>query len=65
MSNLTKIKKFLDRKIRRSEAEVEKYKEYNSKDHTFHGGWSKGYAEGRLSALQDIEDMIDEGLLNG
>ena len=60
MINLTKIKKFLDRKIRRSEAEIEKYKEYNSKDHTFHGGWSKGYAEGRLSALQDIEDMIEE-----
>lgn len=60
MINLTKIKKFLDRKIRRSEAEIEKYKEYNSKDHTFHSGWSKGYAEGRLSALQDIEDMIEE-----
>jgi len=63
--NLTKAQKILNRKIQRSESEVEKYKEYNSKDHTFHGGWSKGYADGRLSALQDIEDMIEEGLLNG
>ena len=65
MVNLTKVNRYLSRRVQRSQDQVKRYAEYNSKEHTFHGGWSKGYAEGRLSASQDIQDMIEDGLLNG
>lgn len=29
-----------------------------------HGGWSKGYWEGRMSALEDIYDFLMEGKNN-
>ena len=39
---------------------------YNSKyqgkeeQHTFHGGWNLGYWEGRVSALEDVMELLDE-----
>jgi hypothetical protein len=35
---------------------------YNGKEeqHTFHGGWNLGYWEGRVSALEDILDIMGD-----
>lgn len=54
---------YLSRKIERLVKEVDKYKGYNSHDHSFHGGWSKGYVEGRLSAFQDVLERLEDGLM--
>ena len=54
------IKKYIVRRLSRLEKQSEKLKDYNSKQHTFHGGWEKGYSEGQVRVLEDILDMIEE-----
>ncbi len=56
----TKLEMYLKRRIKRTEVQVESYKDYESATYTFHGGWSKGYHEGMLTTLQDILDMIED-----
>lgn len=58
--NNPNIEKYVRRKINRVAMHVDITKDYNANDHTFHGGWEKGYYQGKLSVLEDILDMIDE-----
>lgn len=52
--------------LQRNERKAERYSsQYEGKEtqHTFHGGWNLGYWEGRVSALEEILDMLeDEGM---
>ena len=57
-------KEKFERKIARIKTKVENLKQEHgdkpSITHTYHGGWSLGYWEGRLSALEDMLDDLDE-----
>lgn len=57
-------KERLERKIVRIKSKVENLKQEHgdkpSITHTYHGGWSLGYWEGKLSTLEDILDDLDE-----
>lgn len=55
-----RLEMYLKRRIKRTEVQIESYKDYESTTYTFHGGWSKGYHEGVLTTLQDILDMIED-----
>ncbi len=50
----------LKRRIKRVKKTIENFEDYSSDTHTFHGGWHKGYYEGKRSVLEDILDMIEE-----
>ena len=48
-----------NRNVRKADYYKHKYK--GKEDlHTFHGGWNLGYWEGRVSALEDALDLIEE-----
>ena len=57
-------KKELERKIRHAKNRVNNYKELHGdnpiKTHTYHGGWSRGYWEGKLSTYEDMLDEMNE-----
>lgn len=55
-----KLEIYLKRKIARTKNNIKRCENYSSDTHTFHGGWEKGYHEGRLSILEDILDMIED-----
>lgn len=63
MSELyNKVEKALQRNERKAERYSDTY-EGKEEQHTFYGGWNLGYWEGRVSALEDILDMLeDEGM---
>lgn len=49
--------------LQRNEKKAERYSdayEGKEKQHTFHGGWNLGYWEGRVSALEEILDMLED-----
>ena len=50
----------LKRRIKHFKMRFDSCKDYNSTDHSFHGGWTKGYYEGALAILEDILDEIEE-----
>lgn len=56
--------KYLKRRIERIKKRIDAYNELNgnrdTQSMTFHGGWSVGYWEGRLSAYEDMLDDLDE-----
>jgi hypothetical protein len=57
-----KVEKALQRNERKAERYSSQY-EGKEKQHTFHGGWNLGYWEGRVSALEEILDMLEyEGM---
>ena len=57
-----KVEKALQRNERKAERYSSQY-EGKEEQHTFHGGWNLGYWEGRVSALEEILDMLeDEGM---
>lgn len=55
-----KLEIYLKRQVVRTKNNIEHCEDYSSDTHTFHGGWKKGYHEGRLSVLEDILDMIED-----
>lgn len=57
---MNNIKKYIVRRLSRLEKQSENLKDYNSKEHTFHGGWEKGYYDGQVRVLEDILDMIED-----
>ncbi len=54
-----KLNKMLLRNQRKSEYYERKYKDKED-SHTFHGGWNLGYWEGRVSAIEELLDLLDE-----
>ena len=57
---MNNIKKYILRRLSRLEKQSESCKNCNSKEHTFHGGWEKGYSDGQVRVLEDILDMIED-----
>lgn len=54
------IEKYINRRLKRILNQLEFCKDYDSEKNTFHGGWEKGYYEGQLRVLEDINDMIED-----
>lgn len=56
-------KEKLERKISRIKAKIDSLKQEHgdtpSITHTYHGGWTLGYWEGKLSVLEDNFDEIE------
>lgn len=63
---MTDLYNKVEKALQRNERKAQRYSdEYEGKEeqHTFHGGWNLGYWEGRVSALEEILDMLeDEGM---
>lgn len=61
--DVSKVKKSIERKIKRAEKQIEFLKESHgdnpNQTHTYWGGWSLGYWEGRLTTLEDILDSFE------
>ncbi len=53
--NIEKLK----RRIEKSKVTLETMKDWDSNSHTFYGGWSKGYTEGKLAILEDLLDELE------
>ena len=49
----------LERRIGRVKSVINKMENYKADTHTFYGGWSLGYYQGRLSALEDLLDELE------
>lgn len=58
--NNNDLKKYLKRRLSRVQGRFGSVKDYNPDEHTFHGGWEQGYAQGQLSLLEDILDLFEE-----
>ena len=54
------IEKTIKRNLKLVLKKVDKFKHYNSKEHTFDGGWTRGYWEGQFSVLEDLYDILSE-----
>lgn len=54
-----KLLKILRRNQRKSEYYQQKYTGKES-SHTFYGGWNLGYWEGRVTAFEELLDMLEE-----
>lgn len=52
--------KDLKRAINRVEKRLARYEDRDTSSMTFHGGWSVGYWAGRLSALEDLLDSLEQ-----
>ena len=53
--------KRIESKIRHCKDHLQKFtKPFNEENYTLHGGWSKGYWDGRLSILEDLLDDLYE-----
>lgn len=53
--------KWINRRIEHCHRHIETYPEkLNPEKDSCYGGWSKGYWEGRLEALEEIKDMLEE-----
>lgn len=53
----------IEKILERNERKAERYScEYKGKEeqHTFHGGWNLGYWEGRVSAIEDVLDILED-----
>lgn len=48
----------LERRIQRLRTLLEPMEGWDQYSHTFHGGWSKGYNEGKLAILEDLLDEL-------
>lgn len=60
MSDLyNKVEKVLQRNERKAQRYSSQY-EGKEEQHTFHGGWNLGYWQGRVSALEEILDMLED-----
>jgi phage protein U len=60
MSDLyDKVEKALQRNERKAERYSNQY-EGKEEQHIFHDGWNLGYWEGRVSALEEILDMLED-----
>ena len=58
--NNNDLKKYLKRRLSRVQGRFDTVKDYDSSWCTFHGGWKQGYAQGQLSLLEDILDLLEE-----
>ena len=54
-----KVAKILQRNGRKQERYERKY-DGKEKTLTFHAGWNLGYWEGRVSALEEVLDLLEE-----
>jgi hypothetical protein len=56
-------KEKLERKINRIKLKIDSLKKEHgdtpSLTHTYHGGWSLGYWEGRVSVLEELLDEVE------
>lgn len=57
----------LKRKLERVRRESGNIGDISIHVHTIHGGWSKGYCEGKIAVLEDTIDFLNEliGEFNG
>lgn len=53
------IEKILERNERKAKRYSQEYKG-REEQHTFHGGWNLGYWEGRVSAIEDVLDILED-----
>lgn len=53
------LRETIERSLKLARRRAEPYKDATEKTHTFHGGWSKGYHEGRIAALESVLDELD------
>ena len=53
------LRKYIERTLKRAKRRADSYKDTTEKTHTFHGGYSKGYWEGKISALESILEELD------
>jgi hypothetical protein len=58
------MKTEIDRKIGRVKNKLEELNAHHEKlggpmNLTYHGGYDKGYLEGKLAALEDIKDLLE------
>lgn len=59
------IKEWLERRIAHCEKRIAQYPEkLQMEKDSCHGGWGKGYWEGKLEAYQDMLDLISEKQVN-
>jgi hypothetical protein len=52
------LEKTIELRINRVKKRFHNVEHYNSKEHTFHGGWTQGYWEGQLCVLEDLQDLV-------
>ena len=50
----TQLIKQLERSLKRSKSHVNECEHMTHENSNFHGGWSKGYFEGKVAALEDV-----------
>ena len=53
------IEKILERNERKAERYSQRY-DGKEEQHTVHGGWNLGYWEGRVAALEDVLDILED-----
>lgn len=52
------LKEYIERSLKLVKRRAEPYKDATEHTHTFHGGWSKGYWEGKIAALESVLDEL-------
>ncbi len=48
----------IERKLKRQLLMLERMDGYSADTHTYHGGWSVGYVQGKVSVLDDLLDEL-------
>lgn len=48
----------IERKLKRQLLMLERLGDYSAETHTYHGGWSVGYVQGKVSVLDDLLDEL-------
>lgn len=56
------LREIIERSLKLARRRAEPYKNATEQTHNFHGGFSKGYHEGKIAAFESILDELDNEL---